>query len=101
MLGLRVDNSATSRTFNRVALPCYNDSMPSTDISQTDVPAELSAKDNGDSGSSPKLRALDSNPQGHFGPRCWQSFRDSVAHIYDTVSLPDPSEEARFTLSGR
>jgi len=35
------------------------------------------------------------------GPRFWQAFRDSVAHIYDTVSLPDPSEEARFTLSTR
>jgi AraC-like DNA-binding protein len=44
---------------------------------------------------------MDSNPQGHFGPRFWQAFRDSVGHIYDTVSLPDPSEEARFTLSTR
>jgi len=28
-------------------------------------------------------------------------FRGSVGHIYDTVSLPDPSEEARFTLGTR
>jgi AraC-like DNA-binding protein len=50
--------------------------------------------------SSPKLRGLDSNPQGDFGPRFWQAFRDTVAHLY-TVSLPNPSEEARFTLSTR
>ena len=43
---------------------------------------------------------MDSNPQGEFGPRFWQAFRDTVAHIY-TLSLPDPSEEARFTLSTR
>src|SRR5439155_25212278 len=71
----------------------------STNVSHTDVPAELSVTDKGDRGSSPKLRGLDSNPQGACGPRCWQAFRDSVAHIYDAVSLPDPSEEARFTLS--
>ena len=70
--------------------------------SQANVPATLSEPDKADGGASPKLRGLDSNPQGHFfGPRCWQAFRDSVAHIYDTVSLPDPSEEARFTLSTR
>jgi AraC-like DNA-binding protein len=51
-------------------------------------------------GSSPKLKGLDSNPQGHFGPRFWQAFRDTLVHLY-TVSLPDPSEEARFTLSTR
>jgi hypothetical protein len=43
---------------------------------------------------------LDSNSQGEFGPRFWQSFRDSLVHLY-TMSLPDPSEEARFTLSSR
>jgi AraC-like DNA-binding protein len=69
--------------------------------SQTDVPAELSVTDNGDGDSSPKLQGFDSNPQGHFGPKFWQAFRGSVAHIYDSVSLPDPSEEARFTLSTR
>jgi AraC-like DNA-binding protein len=73
----------------------------SANDSQTDVPADLSVTDRGDGGASPKLRGLDSNPQGAFGPRVWQAFRDSVAHIYDTVSLPDPSEEARFTLSSR
>jgi hypothetical protein len=57
--------------------------------------------DNGDGGAPPKLRGLDSNPQGAFGPRMWQAFRDSVGHIYDTVSLPHPSEEARFTLTTR
>ncbi|MEA2928961.1 MAG: hypothetical protein QOG38_1389 [Hyphomicrobiales bacterium] len=51
-------------------------------------------------GGSPKLTGLDSNPQGHFGPRLWQAFRDALAHLY-TVSLPDPSQEARFTLSTR
>jgi len=73
----------------------------STNVSQTDVPAEPSVADKGGGGAPPKLRGLDSNPQGHFGPRYWQAFRDSVAHIYDAVSLPDPSEEARFTLSTR
>ena len=64
-------------------------------------PTALSRTDNGDHGSSPKLRGMDSNPQGAFGPRFWQAFRDTVTHIYDAVSLPDPSEEARFTLSTR
>jgi len=61
--------------------------------------ASVTDKSNG--GSSPRLRGLDSNPQGAFGPRMWQAFRDTVRHIYDTVSLPDPSEEARFTLATR
>jgi hypothetical protein len=43
---------------------------------------------------------LDSNLQGAFGPQFWEAFRDTVAHI-DTLSLPDPSEGARFTLSSR
>jgi AraC-like DNA-binding protein len=73
----------------------------STSNSDAIVPAALSVTDKGNEGSPPKLRGLDSNPQGTVGPRFWQAFRDSVAHIYDTVSLPDPSEEARFTLSGR
>ncbi len=73
----------------------------SANDSPANVPAKPSVTDNGDGGSSPKLRGLDSNPQGAFGPRVWQAFRDSVAHIYDTVSLPDPSDEARFTLSSR
>jgi AraC-like DNA-binding protein len=73
----------------------------SANNSQAVVPGVPPVTDKGDSGSSPKLRGLDSNPQGHFGPRYWQAFRDSVAHIYDAVSLPDPSEEARFTLSTR
>src|SRR5580704_13253835 len=64
-------------------------------------PTALSRTDNGDHGSSHKLRGMDSNPQGAFGPRFWQAFRDTVTHIYDAVSLPDPSEEARFTLSTR
>jgi len=69
--------------------------------SQALGPTALSRTDNGDHGSSPKLRGMDSNPQGAFGPRFWQAFRDTVTHIYDAVSLPDPSEEARFTLSTR
>jgi AraC-like DNA-binding protein len=69
--------------------------------SQVDVPSKPSvANNNGDGGSSSKLQGLDSNPQGEFGPRFWQAFRDTFAHIY-TLSLPDPSEEARFTLSTR
>ena len=56
--------------------------------------------DKGDVVSSPKLRGLDTNREGAFGPRFWQAFRDTLVHLY-TVSLPDPSEEARFTLSTR
>ena len=72
-----------------------------TNGSQAPNPTALLRTDNGDHGSSPKLRGMDSNPQGAFGPRFWQAFRDTVTHIYDAVSLPDPSEEARFTLSTR
>src|SRR5882724_7082571 len=72
-----------------------------TNGSQALSPTALSRTDNGDHGSSPKLRGMDSNQQGAFGPRFWQAFRDTVTHIYDAVSLPDPSEEARFTLSTR
>jgi len=63
------------------------------------LPAEPSLPGKRDGGSS-KLQGLDSNPQGHLGPRVWQAFRDTLTHLY-TVSLPDPSEEARFTLSTR
>jgi AraC-like DNA-binding protein len=73
----------------------------SANVSQTDVPAVPSVAGKGDGSSSPKLRGLDSNPQGAFGPRFWHAFRDTVVHLYDTVLLPDPSEEARFTLSTR
>jgi AraC-like DNA-binding protein len=72
----------------------------SANDSPADVPAELSVTDKGDGGASPKLRGLDSNPQGAFGPRMWQAFRETVVHIY-TLSLPNPSEEARFTLATR
>jgi hypothetical protein len=51
-----------------------------------------------ENGGSPKLQGLDSNSQGDFGPRFWQAFRDTLVLFY-TVSLPDLSEEARFTLS--
>jgi hypothetical protein len=64
-----------------------------TNGSQTDVPAAPSMPDKGDNGSSPKLRGMDSNPEGHVGPAFWQAFRESLAHLY-TMSLPDPSEEA-------
>jgi AraC-like DNA-binding protein len=73
----------------------------SPDVSRSDIAALPSLMNKGDGGSSPKLRGFDSNPEGHFGPRYWQAFRDTVAHIYDNVSLPHPSEEARFTLSTR
>src|SRR4051812_43969275 len=69
--------------------------------SQPDGPAQPSATDKDDDDAAPKLRGLDSNPQGAFGPQFWQAFRDTVGHLYDTVALPDPSEEARFTLSTR
>jgi AraC-like DNA-binding protein len=74
---------------------------PDVDGSQANIPAVPPVTDGGAGRSSPKLRGLDSNPHGASGPRVWQAFRDSVAHIYDTVSLPDPSQEARFTLSTR
>jgi AraC-like DNA-binding protein len=69
--------------------------------SQAIVPTEPAVADDGSRGSPPKLQGLDSNPQGACGARLWQAFRDSVAHIYDAVSLPDPAAEARFTLSTR
>ncbi len=56
--------------------------------------------DKGDGGASPRLRGLESNPQGAFGAKFWQAFRDTVVHLY-TLSLPDPSEEARFTVATR
>jgi AraC-like DNA-binding protein len=68
---------------------------------QANIPAEASVTGGGSGGLSPKLRGLDSNPQGAFGPQFWQAFRDAVVHLYDTVALPDPCEEARFTLSTR
>jgi AraC-like DNA-binding protein len=71
----------------------------SEDVSQTPVRAGLSATHKGEGGS-PKLRGVDTNLQGEFGPQLWQAFRDTVVHLY-TMSLPHPSEEARFTLSTR
>jgi AraC-like DNA-binding protein len=73
----------------------------SADDSQTEVPPKPAGTGQGEGGSSPKLKALDSNPQGASGPRMWQAFRDTVLHLYDTVSLPEPAEEARFTLATR
>ncbi|MGE0503384.1 MAG: helix-turn-helix domain-containing protein [Rhizobiaceae bacterium] len=49
---------------------------------------------------SPRLQGLDSNPNSEIGPRFWREFCESFAHIY-TLSLPAPSEEARFTISTR
>src|SRR5262245_6196329 len=69
-------------------------------VSQTDAPAELSVTDRAEGGASPKLRGLDSNPQGAFGPQVWQAFRETLVHLY-TVSLRDPADEARFTLATR
>jgi AraC-like DNA-binding protein len=68
--------------------------------SQANIPAAPSATDKGDVVSWPRLRGLDSNPRGEFGRRCWQASRATLAHLY-TLSLPDPSEEARFSLSIR
>jgi len=68
---------------------------------QANVNTEASVPGQSGDGSFPKLHGMDSNPQGAYGPRFWQAFRDTVGHIYDEVSLPDPSEEARFTLSTR
>lgn len=72
----------------------------SADPPPTNAITELSMTDRGDGGSSPKLRGLDTNPQDDRGPRMWEAFRDSIASLY-TVSLPDPAEEARFTVSSR
>ena len=68
--------------------------------SKANLPAKQSVADKGDGGSPPKLQRLDSNPRGEFGPQYWQAFRESFAHIY-ALSLPDPSQEARFTISTR
>ncbi|MBX9841342.1 MAG: helix-turn-helix domain-containing protein [Xanthobacteraceae bacterium] len=72
----------------------------SADGSRAGAAAKVSPTDKGDAGSSPRLRGLDSNPQGVFGPQFWQAFRSSVVHLY-TLSLPDASEEARFTVATR
>jgi AraC-like DNA-binding protein len=69
-----------------------------TDVLQTRVSAQPSVTHGGDGSSPPKLRGLETNPEGAYGPQMWQAFRESMAHLY-TVSLPDPAEEARFTLS--
>ena len=69
----------------------------SVNDSQANI-ASLTGK--GDGVSLPRLRGFDSNPQGDSGPRFWQAFRATLPHLY-TVSLPDASEEARFTLSTR
>lgn len=72
-------------------------------ISANDLPKDTTAKPSvtGESErASPKLQRLDDNPQGAFGPQFWPAFRNAVAHIY-AASLPDPSEEARFTVSTR
>jgi len=59
-----------------------------------------SVTDKGEGGASPRLRGLDRNPWRDFGPLIWQTFRDSLMHL-STVSLPNPSAEARFTFSAR
>ena len=68
--------------------------------SQAVAIAELSVAAKGHDGPSLRLRGLETNTQGAFGPRIWRAFRDTVAHLY-TVSLPDPSDETRFTLLTR
>jgi hypothetical protein len=64
------------------------------------LPAASVIKDKGGDDSSPRLQGFDSNPQRNFGPPLWRAFRDSLAHLY-TLSLPDPLEEERFSLSSR
>ena len=70
------------------------------DGSQANGPVLPPLTDQDEAGSSPRLRGLESNPEGHFGPRLWQAFRDTLVHLY-TVSLLHPSHEARFTLATR
>ena len=72
----------------------------SANVSRTGVSAELSGNDTGDGASSPKLRGLETNPRGDCGPLIWRTFRDTVEHLH-AVSLSDPAEEARFTLTTR
>src|SRR5262249_28253585 len=67
----------------------------------TDVVEKPSVTEKGDASSSRKLQGFASNPQGASGPQVWKAFRDSVGQIYDTVALPSPAEEARFTLATR
>jgi AraC-like DNA-binding protein len=68
-------------------------------VPQVNLPAASSTTDKADD-SSPRLQGLDSNPTGEFGPRFWRAFHESFTHIY-RLSLPSPSEEARFTISTR
>jgi len=68
--------------------------------SSADAASKARVTNRGDGDSSPKLQGVDDNPEGYFGPRFWQAFRGAAAHLY-TVSLPEPSEEARFTASTR
>lgn len=63
-------------------------------------PAASVTKDKRGGDLSPGLQGFDSNPQRNFGPPLWRAFRDSLAHLY-TLSLPDPLEEERFSLSSR
>jgi AraC-like DNA-binding protein len=70
-------------------------------VPQTDTSAERSGADESNGSSPPKLRGLDSNPQGDFGPRFWRAFCDSVGHLFDSLLLPHPAGEAHFTLATR
>lgn len=72
----------------------------SANSSQAVVPAGPSATAKGGQGSSAKLQGFDGNPEGHFGPQLWRAFQNTIGHLY-TVSLPAPSDEARFTVSSR
>jgi AraC-like DNA-binding protein len=64
------------------------------------IPAVSSEKEKAIGDVSPRLRGLDTNPQGNFGTPLWRAFRDSLAHLY-TLSLVDPADEQRFTLATR
>ena len=73
----------------------------SSKVSPNSASMARAGADNGDGGSAPKLQALDCNPQDTFGPRLWPAFCESVGHLFDILSLPRPSDEARFTFATR
>src|SRR5262245_48513294 len=97
------DFSVARGALRRASVPCWYHLMD--EIGGKDLRAEVLEQPpvagKAIAPPSPKLRGLDSNPQGVFGPQLWKAFRDSVAHVYDKVALPSPAEEARFTLATR
>ena len=86
--GISVKNATTTESNDSEKIPQARGSF------------KPSVSNKGNCGSSPKLQGLDSNPQGEFRAAVLAGISRHLAHIY-TLSLPDPSEEARFTLSTR